>query len=207
MHSSIDLCRDRPLTVIIPSGRAASVVTTYRTSPPACGFILLPFSARVMPDNSGVAMLDNCQHYRMLRRQPLSRLPCRHELTAVESSSSRNLCQQSVTGTPRVFRLSRPSSRRFLTCEDTWGHFRQLVYRIRGQPYVLDRLLDRCRQLATAPATSRRDAPCGASLRANRSASLPDSLSLRCCAPVEEQPNPLGAGQILCRAESAAAAS
>lgn len=201
-HSYVDLCRDRPLIVIIPSGCAASVVTTYRTSPPECGFVLPPFSARVMPDDSDVAMLDNCQHHRTLRRQPLCCPACGHGLIAVESSSSRNLCQQSARDMLHVFVGSGSAagnSWRARIRRGTSGRWPTAF----GQAYVQDRLP----ATSATPTPPRRDAPCGASLRANPSVILPDSLSLRCCAPDEEQPNPLGAGQILCRAESAAAAS
>ena len=117
LHASAGLCRDRPLTVIIPSGRTAPVVVTYTTSPPRshCTYTIAIFcTCHARQFGRGYAwQLPASQDVAAPGLSPVCSAGM--ELTVVESGSSRSTCQQSATGTLRVFRLSRPRSRRFLT--------------------------------------------------------------------------------------------
>jgi hypothetical protein len=120
LHASDGLCRDRPLTVIIPSGCAAPAVVTYTTSPPRshCVYAATLFcTCHARQSGCGYAwQLRASQDVAAPDLFPVC--PAGTELTAVESVSSSRICQQPVTGKLRVFRLSRSRSRRFLTRAD-----------------------------------------------------------------------------------------
>ena len=99
LHASAGLCRDRPLTVTIPSDCGAPAVITYGTPPPLSRMYLFgnPF-CRCHARRFGRGYAWQLLASQDVATPSLSSVcPVVRRLTAVESSSSRSICQQSGT--------------------------------------------------------------------------------------------------------------